>query len=122
MLQRAIRKTYTQYNRINMSTWSRLVRFLPPDHTGAPLVGEPVDPKLDVGLATFEGKEVEVDVYEGTSVLNAGKKTGERKTVGKLLSPVSENEVGTIRCIGLNVSSSLIRSLVYGSELTFETV
>ncbi|KAL7420654.1 hypothetical protein Q5752_004605 [Cryptotrichosporon argae] len=84
-----------------MSTYSRLVRFLP--RNGAqPLIGEPVDRQVDVGLATLEGKDVEVDVVEGSSVLSPGAKTGNKEVVGKLLSPLSQSEVGTIRCIGLN--------------------
>ncbi|GAA5880923.1 hypothetical protein JCM5296_003091 [Sporobolomyces johnsonii] len=85
-----------------MSTWSRLVRFHPRSSPTSTLVGEPIDPSLDVGLAAYEGKEIEVDVYEGSSILKAGEKTGRREVVERLLSPVGEDEVGTIRCIGLN--------------------
>ncbi|KAI5476276.1 hypothetical protein MNV49_007913 [Pseudohyphozyma bogoriensis] len=85
-----------------MSSWSRLVRFLPADAGTTPLIGEPVDAALDVGLAIYEGKQVEVELFDGSSVLSPGTKTGEKAIVGKLLSPVSEEEVGTIRCVGLN--------------------
>ncbi|RAL67129.1 hypothetical protein DID88_007907 [Monilinia fructigena] len=63
---------------------------------------QPVDSELDVGAATIAGKEVKVDVYSGSSVLEPGTSTGTIKEVGKLLSPIAESEVGTIRCIGLN--------------------
>lgn len=89
-----------------MATWSRLVRFQSAS-SAAPLIGEPVDQSLDVGLATFEGKPVEVRCYSGQSILDAGEPTGETATVSRLLSPLAEEEVGTIRCIGLNVSLRL---------------
>lgn len=88
-----------------MSTWSRLVRFTAPG-SSTPLLGEPVDAGLDVGLATSDAaaKPVEVNVYSGTSILDAGQATGRIEKVGELLSVLKEEEVGTIRCIGLNVS------------------
>lgn len=90
---------------------SRLIRFIPRAATTSSsstsrsaLIGEPVDRDLDVGLATYAGKDVEVDVYSGSSILSPGSKTGKRELVDRLLSPISKEEVGTIRCIGLNVS------------------
>ncbi|GAA6011461.1 hypothetical protein JCM10207_002627 [Rhodosporidiobolus poonsookiae] len=82
--------------------WSRLVRFRPASAPSQVLIGEPVDKTLDVGRATFEGKDIEVEVFEGLSILKAGERTGRKETVGTLLSPIAEEEVGTIRCIGLN--------------------
>jgi len=81
--------------------WSRLVRFIPKSGS-TPLLGEPVNPTLDVGLATYKGEEVEVAVYSGSSVLSPGEKTDKVELVGRLLSPLAQEEVGTIRCIGLN--------------------
>lgn len=37
-------------------------------------------------------------------VLDPGEPNGKIEIIGRLLSPVSAAEVGTIRCIGLNVS------------------
>lgn len=68
------------------------------------VIGEPADKEVDVGSSTRAGKDVEVTVYSGSSVLNPGSATGKTKTIEKLLSPLAESEVGTIRCIGLNVS------------------
>ncbi|KZT53795.1 putative mitochondrion protein [Calocera cornea HHB12733] len=81
--------------------WSRLVRFVPKSGS-TPLLGEPVDPAQDVGLATYKGEEVKVAVYSGSSVLSPGEKTGQVEVVERLLSPLAQEEVGTIRCIGLN--------------------
>lgn len=86
-----------------MSNYTRLVRFLPQSSPASPLVGEPVDDSLDVGLATYEGKPIEVEVFSGSSILSPGEKTGDRAIIGRL-SPLAQSEVGTIRCIGLNVS------------------
>lgn len=67
------------------------------------LIGEPVDKTIDVGAATLAGNEVEVEIYSGSSVLSPGSPTGKKVIIGKLLSPLTQSEVGTIRCIGLNV-------------------
>lgn len=43
-------------------------------------------------------------MFSGKSVLSPGEATGKKETIGKLLSPLTKEEVGSIRCIGLNVS------------------
>jgi hypothetical protein len=80
-----------------MATWSRLVRFQSPSDS-TPQIGEPLSSSQDVGLATYKGDKVEVNLYSGKSILNPGTKTGETAVVGRLLSPLAEEEVGTIRC------------------------
>lgn len=87
-----------------MSTWSRLVRFHPRSNPSTILIGEPVDAKVDVGLATYAKEAVEIKVWSGSSVVSPGEQTERVETIDRLLSPVSRTEVGTIRCIGLNVS------------------
>lgn len=86
-----------------MATFQRLVRFVPKSG-GEPLIGEPVERDQDVGLATYAGEPVEVEVFAGRSVLEPGERTGKKEQVERLLSPLAASEVGTIRCIGLNVS------------------
>jgi hypothetical protein len=82
------------------------VRFIPKSGSSdKPLIGEPQDPKQDVGLAAYDSQPIKVSVFSGSSVLQPGEKTGDVAEVGKLLSPLAETEVGTIRCIGLNVRS-----------------
>lgn len=81
------------------------MRFIPKSGS-QPLIGEPTDPSVDVGVATYNGDTVEVEVFSGSSVVSPGERTGRKEEVGKLLSIVPESEVGTIRCIGLNVSLS----------------
>ncbi|CAI7649742.1 hypothetical protein N7509_008799 [Penicillium cosmopolitanum] len=87
------------------STFSRLVRFVPKSNPAKVLIGEPVDPKLDVGLAIYRGEEVSVRPFSGSSILNPGQVTGTTETIARLLSPLAQTEVGSIRCIGLNYSS-----------------
>ncbi|KAJ6008870.1 hypothetical protein N7499_001083 [Penicillium canescens] len=87
------------------STFSRLVRFVPKSNPSKILIGEPVDPKLDVGLALYQGQEVSVRPFSGSSVLSPGKVTEATETIERILSPLAQAEVGTIRCIGLNYVS-----------------
>ncbi|KUJ12527.1 uncharacterized protein LY89DRAFT_623706 [Mollisia scopiformis] len=82
-------------------SFSRLVRFIPKSGTEA-CIGQPTDSELDVGAAIRAGKDVEVEVFSGSSALSPGSLTGKKEVIGKLLSPLAESEVGTIRCIGLN--------------------
>ncbi|KAE8419410.1 hypothetical protein BDV36DRAFT_251548 [Aspergillus pseudocaelatus] len=87
------------------STFSRLVRFVPKSNPSKVLIGEPVDAQVDVGLALYQGKEVSVRPFTGASVLNPGQKTESTEIISRILSPLAQNEVGSIRCIGLNYTS-----------------
>ncbi|KAM0712546.1 hypothetical protein Q7P37_011643 [Cladosporium fusiforme] len=99
--------------------WTRFVRFC--DTKGRELCGEPEDPNVDVGIAVATGAPVRVKVLSNSSVLEEGDFTGEVVELSKVggtdvlypsvqslitslqvLSPLSKQEVGTIRCIGLN--------------------
>ena len=90
---------------MDTSSFTRLVRFVPKSDSSSVLIGQPEDDQLDVGKALYDGKEVAVKVFDGKSVLNPGKATGHTESIEKVLSPLSMSEVGTIRCIGLNVRS-----------------
>lgn len=79
---------------------------MPKSNPAKVLIGEPVDPKLDVGLAIYRGEEVSVRPFSGSSILNPGQVTGTTETIARLLSPLAQTEVGSIRCIGLNVSTN----------------
>jgi len=82
------------------------VRFVPKSNPAKILIGEPVDPKLDIGLAVYQGKDVSVRPFSGSSILNPGQVTGTTEIIARLLSPLAQAEVGSIRCIGLNVSAN----------------
>ena len=98
-----------------------LVRFVPKGGDGAEsrvLLGEPVDGAVDVGAAVRRGEDVQVRVYSGDSVLRPGEPTGETVIVGRILSPLARSEVGTIRCIGLNVSMQAAANPTGKGDLT----
>lgn len=69
------------------------------------LIGELVDPQLDVGLALYQGKEVSVRPLSGLSALNPGRVTGVTEIIERVLSPLAQSEVSSIRCLGLSVST-----------------
>jgi len=82
------------------------MRFIPKGAAStagrAALIGEPEDAALDVGAALFRSQPVYARVWSGTSVLAPGQKTDKRELVDRVLSPLARDEVGTIRCVGLN--------------------
>lgn len=84
-----------------------LVRFVPRSDPSKVLIGEPVDAKIDVSVALYEGKDVQVRKFTGSTILAPGNSTEEVETIKTVLSPLAHNEVGTIRCIGLNVGPAL---------------
>ena len=69
------------------------------------LIGQPLSDDIDVGLAVAQGREVQVSVFSGNSVLRHGEPTAKIASIGKLLSPMSRRDTNTIRCIGLNYRS-----------------
>ncbi|KAJ3549838.1 hypothetical protein NM208_g279 [Fusarium decemcellulare] len=81
-------------------TWTRFVRFISKD--GRELCGEPIDQNVDVGLAVATGQPVEVRLLDSPSAMDESQLTGQTAFIKTLLSPLSPQEVGTIRCIGLN--------------------
>ncbi|KAJ6044427.1 uncharacterized protein N7446_002622 [Penicillium canescens] len=85
----------------NHPVWKRWVRFRGKD--GEIYGGEPVNANIDVGQAIEKNFEVAVKVVAGGSALDYDASfTGEIKVIDQLLSPVSQKEAGTIRCVGLN--------------------
>ncbi|KAF2422064.1 hypothetical protein EJ08DRAFT_485884 [Tothia fuscella] len=85
-----------------MPAFKRLVRFVPRSDSSKILIGQPKNDGVDVGRALYKGEEVQVSVFSGSSMLSAGKDTGKTETIERVLSPPAPEEVGTIRCIGLN--------------------
>lgn len=59
-----------------------------------------------MGAAVRRGDAVAVNVFSGASVLDPGEPTGREAVIARVLAPLAQHEVGTIRCIGLNVSRS----------------
>jgi len=90
-------------------TFSRLIRFVPESDSSTVLLGEPVDSEQDVGLASRKGQEIKARVFSGKSALAPGDLTDKVEKVSKILSPLSQQEAGTIRCIGINVGTCIPR-------------
>lgn len=67
-------------------------------------LGQPVDHSVDVGAAVRKGEDVKVNIFSGSSVVDPGSATDRVESISRILSPLAMEEVGTIRCIGLNVS------------------
>lgn len=98
---------------LNKPTWTRLVRYIPQggDVNGYRL-GEPVSDTVDVGRSLYErpNEPILVHRFTGTSLLEPGERTGEQDTIGQVLSPVTPDQVGTIRCIGLNYQKHAVEA------------
>ena len=86
-------------------SFTRLVRFVPASDPTRVCIGEPESADVDVGLALWRGETISTLVWSGRSVLSPGTTTNQQEAIGRLLSPLAAEEVGTIRCIGLNVGN-----------------
>lgn len=85
--------------------WTRLIRCTARGHGNRVFLGEPIDPKVDVGLALHNGKDVQVYEISGSSALDPhARVTSNILTVAKLLTPLSRDEVPVVRALGLNYS------------------
>ncbi|KAM5542481.1 hypothetical protein V8D89_003940 [Ganoderma adspersum] len=81
--------------------WTRLIRFIAAE-TAQVHIGEPVDPKLDVGLAIHQRRPVKAYEIVGSTLDPAAQVTKNVLTVRQLLAPLAREEVGLVRCLGLN--------------------
>ncbi|KAJ8483007.1 hypothetical protein ONZ51_g4974 [Trametes cubensis] len=81
--------------------WTRLIRFVAAE-TAQVHIGEPVDPKLDIGLAIHQRKPVKAYEIVGSALDPSAQVTKNVLTVKELLAPLSREEVGLVRCLGLN--------------------
>ncbi|OCH94559.1 fumarylacetoacetate hydrolase [Obba rivulosa] len=83
------------------TAWTRLIRFVAAE-TAQVHIGEPVDPKLDVGLAFVQKKPIKAYEIVGSALSPAAQLTKTVLTVKELLPPLSKEEIGLVRCLGLN--------------------
>lgn len=89
------------------TSWKRLIRFVAKED-GREYYGEPVDASLDVGQAYANGKQIQARVLDSVhpasaqSILSASVSSSNVKTVGRLLAPLTRQQVGTIRALGAN--------------------
>ncbi|KAJ3509760.1 hypothetical protein NLJ89_g5048 [Agrocybe chaxingu] len=83
--------------------WTRLIRFVAAE-TGRVHIGQPVDPNLDVGLAAAHGRPIRAFEIVGSALDLSAQVTNTVYTVRTLLSPISNEEIKVVRCLGLNYS------------------
>ncbi|KAF9226797.1 hypothetical protein BS17DRAFT_728647 [Gyrodon lividus] len=83
--------------------WTRLIRFVAAE-TAQVHIGQPVDPKLDVGLAAWNKQTIKAYEIVGSALDPAAQVTNTILTVKELLSPLSREELKVVRCLGLNYS------------------
>jgi 2-keto-4-pentenoate hydratase/2-oxohepta-3-ene-1,7-dioic acid hydratase in catechol pathway len=67
-------------------------------------IGQPVDPKLDVGLASWNKQTIKAYEIIGSALDPAAQVTSTVLTVKELLAPLSREELKIVRCLGLNYS------------------
>jgi len=87
--------------------WTRLIRFVAVE-TGQVHLGEPVNPKLDVGLAAHEKREIKAFEILGSALDSNAEVTGNVLTVKDLLAPLSREQVGLVRLLGFNYIDHLV--------------
>lgn len=81
--------------------WKRLIRFEAAED-GAVHIGQPVDAHIDVGLAFSKSELIKAHEISGSALDPAAQVTDKVLTVKKLLAPLSREQVGLVRCLGLN--------------------
>ncbi|KIK98210.1 hypothetical protein PAXRUDRAFT_824121 [Paxillus rubicundulus Ve08.2h10] len=83
--------------------WTRLIRFVAAE-TAQVHIGQPVDPKLDVGLAAWNKQTIKAYEIVGSALDPAAQVTNTILTVKQLLAPLSREDLKVVRCLGLNYS------------------
>ncbi|KAH9965895.1 fumarylacetoacetate hydrolase [Russula dissimulans] len=81
--------------------WTRLIRFVAAE-TSQVHIGQPVDPQLDIGLAVANKTQVLAHEILGSPFDPAAQVTKHTLSVQTLLSPLSREQIGLARCLGLN--------------------
>ncbi|KAF3908971.1 hypothetical protein ABW20_dc0105058 [Dactylellina cionopaga] len=83
-----------------MADWKTLIRFIAEEDGQEHLGDVDIQQHPDVGLAIHDGQKVTARVVNGT--VFDGHVTDKVLTVGRLLSPIPQQDVPIIRCLGLN--------------------
>lgn len=81
--------------------WTRLIRFVAVE-TSQVHIGQPVDPQLDIGLAVAKQKQVFAHEILGSPFDPAAQLSQNLLSVKTLLSPLTREQIGLARCLGLN--------------------
>ncbi|KAI0700608.1 fumarylacetoacetate hydrolase [Cytidiella melzeri] len=83
------------------TAWTRLIRFVAAE-TSLIHIGQPVDRHLDVGLAVIKNQTIKAYEIVGSALDINAQVTNKVLTVKHLLPPLSREEIGVVRCLGLN--------------------
>ncbi|GJE84461.1 fumarylacetoacetate hydrolase [Phanerochaete sordida] len=83
------------------TAWTRLIRFVAAE-TSQVHLGEPCDRWLDVGLAFHKKQTIKAYEIVGAALDPAAQVTNNVLTVQHLLPPLTREEIGVVRCLGLN--------------------
>ncbi|KAI0268222.1 fumarylacetoacetate hydrolase [Gloeopeniophorella convolvens] len=81
--------------------WTRLIRFVASE-TSQIHIGQPIDAQLDIGLAIASKKSVLAYEILGSPFDPSAQLTKNILSVKTLLSPLSREQIGLVRCLGLN--------------------
>ncbi|EKD01719.1 hypothetical protein A1Q2_03956 [Trichosporon asahii var. asahii CBS 8904] len=92
-------QSYPSGGHVSSHPFTRLIRFI---SSGREMWGEPVDQSLDVGMAYAKNVPIYAHVLSGHSPWTLQGRTGQVVQVDELLSPISPNQAGTVRAIGLS--------------------
>jgi len=85
------------------ANWNRLIRFVAAE-TSRIHIGQPVDAKVDVGLAALAKEPLKAYEISGNALDPDAKVTTKVLTVKHLMEPLSRDQVKLVRCLGLNYS------------------
>jgi hypothetical protein len=95
--------------------WTRLIRFVAAE-TSQVHIGQPVDHALDVGLAFQQNESIKAYEIVG-SILDPGAQLSNVVlTVKQLLAPLAPEQVGLVRCLGLNYADHAVCVVPYSYE------
>lgn len=83
--------------------WTRLIRFVAAE-TKRVHIGQPVNPNLDVGIAAANRQPITAYEIMGSTLDSSAQLTKQVLTVDTLLSPLSNDQIKLVRCLGLNYS------------------
>lgn len=89
--------------------WTRLIRFLAVE-TSQIHIGQPIDSSLDVGLAIYRNELVKANEIIGSALDPNAQLSNTVLTVKKLLSPLAPEQIGLVRCLGLNYADHAVRT------------
>ncbi|KAH7139927.1 hypothetical protein B0J13DRAFT_505294 [Dactylonectria estremocensis] len=91
-------------------SWDRLVRYLPlGDDEGPARYGEPIITGSEAVDELASSGALTVKVLEGPSPFDV-RDTGKVDKVGKLLGPLTPEDVPIVRCIGLNYKTHILET------------